>query len=111
MKVTSNSPLCENTNHVHLTLLHFGHAVVGAEWAGNSADINMSRLYYIVDGETKAGDFNGCESSYHLCDECKECRVKALALFDQDAYVGRPNLERMIAQGFPDLSSIATPEK
>ena len=68
-------------------------------------------VYYIVDGETKAGDFNGCESSYHLCDECKDCRVKALALFDQDAYVGRPNLERMIAQGFPDLSSIATPEK
>ena len=51
MKVVSNSQLCENTNHVHLTLLHFGHAVVGTEWAGNSTDINMSRLYYIADGE------------------------------------------------------------
>lgn len=53
MKVVSNSPLCENTNHVHLTLLHFGHAIVGTEWAGNSTDINMSRLYYIVDGEAE----------------------------------------------------------
>ena len=53
MKVTSNSPLCENTNHVHLTLLHFGHALVGTEWAGKSTDINMSRLYYIVDGKAK----------------------------------------------------------
>lgn len=53
MKVVSNSSLCESTNHVHLTLLHFGHAVVGTEWAGNSTDVNMSRLYYIVDGEAE----------------------------------------------------------
>lgn len=53
MKVVSNSPLCENTNHVHLTLLHFGHAVVGTEWTGSTTDNGMSRLYYIVDGEAE----------------------------------------------------------
>ena len=53
MRLVSNVPLCENTNHVHLTLLHFGHAIVGTEWTGRATDINMSRLYYIVNGEAE----------------------------------------------------------
>ena len=68
-------------------------------------------VYYVVDGEAKIGRFNGCESSYHACEECRQCQAKALELFDQDAYVGRPSLERMLEQGFPDLSSITTPDK
>lgn len=68
-------------------------------------------VYFYINGEIKTGTFNGCDNSYHECEECRECQVKALELFDQDAYVGRKNLERMLAQGFPDLPSIASQDK
>lgn len=53
MNVTSNSPLCENTNHVHLMLLHFGHALVGRDWRGSNPSPGLSRLYYVMDGTAR----------------------------------------------------------
>lgn len=29
-------------------------------------------------------NFNGCESSYHTCPECKSCKVKALELYQSN---------------------------
>ena len=59
MKLTSNSPLCENTNHVHLNLLHFGHALVGREWTGSNLSPGVSRLYYVMNGNATVTPHEG----------------------------------------------------
>lgn len=42
-------------------------------------------VYYIND----AAAFNGCDTNYHNCPECNDtCRLKALALFDQERREG-----------------------
>ena len=50
MIIKTNHALCENTNHVQLLLLHFGHALVGREWTGKNSSLGVSRLYYVIDG-------------------------------------------------------------
>lgn len=59
MNIRSNIPLCEETNHIRLLLLHFGHAKVGTDWHGQNAGLNASRLYYIVDGEASVTPKDG----------------------------------------------------
>ena len=54
MTIISNAPLCEETNHIRLLLLHFGHAKVGKEWQGSNTALGTSRLYYIINGEAEA---------------------------------------------------------
>ena len=103
MIIKSNHALCENTNHVHLLLLHFGHAIVGREWAGKNSSLGLSRLYYIIrgtaqiatqDGETytlSAGhwyilpadcafDFSCDESMEHFYFHLKLCDLDGLDL-------------------------------
>lgn len=53
MIIKTNHALCENTNHVHLLLLHFGHAVVGREWVGKNSSLGASRLYFIIRGTAR----------------------------------------------------------
>ena len=49
----TNPMLCEEINRVKLSLLHFGHAIVGREWTGICANPVFSRLYYITEGEAE----------------------------------------------------------
>ena len=51
MIVTTNTALCERTNHIRLVLLHMGHALVGTDWCGSVTNPDVSRLYYIMSGE------------------------------------------------------------
>lgn len=45
-----NPFLCENLNRIRLTLLYFGHAIVGKSWTGKTPSPDFTRLYYIVSG-------------------------------------------------------------
>lgn len=51
MIATANISLCEKTNHIRLVLLYVGHALVGREWRGSIINPDVSRLYYIANGE------------------------------------------------------------
>ena len=51
MVITSGNALFEMTDHVRLLLLHLGYATVGKEWCGSIINPDVSRLYYITDGE------------------------------------------------------------
>lgn len=59
MMITTNHTLCQSANHIRLTLLHFGHALVGKEWRGSSGGDAFSRLYYIMNGSATVTPTDG----------------------------------------------------
>lgn len=50
MKVDQNPALCEETNQLNLTLIHFVHANLGTWWKGDTQTILCTHLYYITKG-------------------------------------------------------------
>lgn len=48
-----NPTLCDETNRIQMTLLHFGHACLGNWWNGEEDFLSCSQLYYIVKGSAK----------------------------------------------------------
>ena len=45
-----NPVLCEESNRIQLSLIHFGHATLGSWWKGSEQTLRCSQLYYIVKG-------------------------------------------------------------
>ena len=57
-----NDTLCQNANHVKLSLLRFGLATVSSTWEGENPTPDFSRLYCILDGEASVTDKEGKET-------------------------------------------------
>ncbi len=54
-----NTQLCKNTNHIRLSLLCFGHAMVDNKWQGKIYNPVHSRLYYVMNGNSTITTMSG----------------------------------------------------